>query len=782
MSKTPGKTAGQMLAARFVLVRELGTGGSGETWLALDRELGGHVVLKFLAPRFAAEPALVEALARECTQLRALIHPHIVRVDNLYRDGDAAWIAMEYLGGGDLTQFRGRPPLEVVRLATPVAEALAFVHAAGAVHCDVKTTNVLLGTDGSPKLTDFGMARAATGSMSATLGSGSPYSMSPQQAAGEAAQSADDVYAFGVLLYELLSGYPPFYPEIDTAKRSTQAPPPLTTQYPLPPALLRLIERCLAKLATERPTMQTVAAELAVLKRTLAEEPRAPLIPPTLRPPAAFEQPLQAPLQARWTRSVATPTPSSAELRSEGFRRGLVTAAFVLLLAGVGVVFFVLPDRMAPQTAVVSRPEPAPVQEPAANPMDLAALAEQKQVADDRLAAIAPRVAALEQRAAAEWAGQGWIDLQSGLAAAAEQYAARNYVAATAGYDTAAKQVDDLERQAGEVLMQTVANGETALENGLSAPAREAFTLALKLDPKHAAATQGLKRAQSLDAVMALVTQAEGDEKEGKTAAAAAAFGKAVQLDDQMRRARDGLARVQGRMAGDAFAAAMARGFAALSAKDLAAAKTAFENARNLRPQAVEVQQALQQVEQEERTGIIAARLASARIHEQGERWAQALADYQAVLGLDATVAAAQQGVERTRPRMELNDELQLYVTQPERLFSAPVRETARAALTRARAVGDAGPVLTKQKTTLDDWLKQVSIPVQVALESDNLTQVTLYRVGELGVFSRRAVELTPGRYTVVGTRPGYRDVRQEFTVSPGAVPAPIVIRCEDRI
>ncbi len=83
---------------------------------------------------------------------------------------------------------------------------------------------------------------------------------------------------------------------------------------------------------------------------------------------------------------------------------------------------------------------------------------------------------------------------------------------------------------------------------------------------------------------------------------------------------------------------------------------------------------------------------------------------------------------------------------------------------------------------TLNDWLARADVPVPVALQSDNVTQVTIYRVGELGTFAQRSLDLVPGSYTVVGTRPGYRDVRREISVRPGAASGPVVIRCEDRI
>jgi hypothetical protein len=90
--------------------------------------------------------------------------------------------------------------------------------------------------------------------------------------------------------------------------------------------------------------------------------------------------------------------------------------------------------------------------------------------------------------------------------------------------------------------------------------------------------------------------------------------------------------------------------------------------------------------------------------------------------------------------------------------------------------------LLRKQTATLSDWVARADVPVAVALESDNLTHVTIYRVGELGAFAQRSLELVPGSYTVVGTRPGYRDVRRQIHVTPGAPAERIVIRCEDRI
>jgi serine/threonine protein kinase len=151
--------SGQELSARFILVRRLGTGGSGEVWLAQDRERGCFVALKILRDDLMQDVAAIAALQRESEQIRTLDHPNILRVDGVHRTGRHTWIAMEYASGGDLSQLRGRGYREILlHAALPITAALEHAHHAGIVHRDVKPSNVLLASDGSPRLADFGMA------------------------------------------------------------------------------------------------------------------------------------------------------------------------------------------------------------------------------------------------------------------------------------------------------------------------------------------------------------------------------------------------------------------------------------------------------------------------------------------------------------------------------------------------------------------------------------------------------------------------------------------------
>ena len=782
---------GQRLSARFVLVRALGVGGSGSVWLAQDQERGRLVAVKILADALMQDVSAVAALQAECERIRTLDHPNILQVDGLYRSAQHVWIATEYVSGGDLSRYRGRGAAEILRIVSPVAGALAYAHGLGIVHRDVKAANVLMTADGAPRLADFGMALAIAELPGKRVGLGSPYTMSPQQFAGEEASVSDDVYGFGVLLYELLSGYPPFYPSITAERVRDERPASLTTNATIPIALAELIDRCLAKSPGERPAdMQTIENELATIQAQLppisivntgASKPS--VSPPAVRPPVAQGEPLRS----EWRRPQVSAR-NDDELRRQGFRRGLGVAAVMLAIIGIGIVFFALPrwvarNHAAAPVAVNASPKgEEPAATPQKKPVDFAALARARQDAEEQRTAIDERFTRLRERAVEQWGGAEFQRASDELATGDKAFAAREYASAAQHFGTIEPLLDTLEKRAGDVLKQQLAAGSKALTEGRSADAKTAFELAVKLDPKSAAATQGLKRAGTLDEVLAAVTTAERLEKEGESSAAGAAYRKALSLDSEAPRAAAGLARVNARMSSDAFASSMARGFDALSTARYADARSAFEAAARVRPGSPEVAQALKQIEQEERTKRIEAKLAQGQAFEDEEHWAEALQEYLAVLALDSTVAFANEGVARTAPRADLDKELELYLTQPERLFSVPVRNGARDALARARSISSAGPVLKKQIATLSEWISRADVPVQVAIQSDNLTEITVYRVGSLGTFAQRSLELVPGNYTVIGTRPGYRDVRREINVTPGARLEPIVIRCEDRI
>ena len=762
---------GQLVAARFELVRPLAAGHDATTWLARDTVHDRQVVLRL---RPAAEIE-VDRL------LEAVQHPSLLAPLETVANGDSSVDVLEYLPGGEIGRLRGRPWALLVRRLLPIADALAQVHAAGWVHGDVKTANVLLDADGLAHLADLGSARRIDSPSSVC---GSPYSVSPERLDGAHAAAADDIYAFGVLLYELIGGHPPFYPDLTPERVRGEIPPPLTGRPPPPGPLRELVARCLAKLPAERPSSMAEIRE--ELDRCLAMEPEA-IAPVTTSAEWTPRPPSEAlPIRPQWQRTTQT-APTAAQLRREGFRKGLLAAAVLLALAAFGFTFFVLPGLVASRAPVAPASPPAvkgAATEPAAAKpaQNLEQLAELKRRADERRGPLPARLQRLEQRDVVHWGETTFTQARADLAAGDTAMAQHEFGVALQRFDALAAGLDALERRLPMVVKQRLDAAHAAFVAGRSAEAVTHFEAALLADPANAAAKTGLARARVLDDVLRETAAADRAEQSGDATAAMAAYQRALKLDPATESARAGLARLQGRAAADAYAAAIAQGQSALARQDYRAAQVAFERAAGLRAGAAEAAEGLQQIKRATETRALASMIDRALAAESAERWSDAVSLHREALKADPTLRAAQDGVERAEPRAMLDAELQSFLDKPDRFFSVSGRDVARGVIERAGRVPAPGPRLQSQLVKMQELLKQSETPIRVALASDNLTDVQIYRVGKLGPFEHRDLDLMPGRYTVVGTRQGYRDVRKELNVLPGAPPPEVVVRCEEPI
>jgi tetratricopeptide (TPR) repeat protein/tRNA A-37 threonylcarbamoyl transferase component Bud32 len=277
--------------------RELGGGGMSRTYLATERALNRRVVIKVLAPELLAGVS-VERFKREVLLAAQLQHPHIVPV---IASGDAdglPWFTMPYVDGESLRHRLARGPAtvtEAVAILRDVARALAFAHHRGVVHRDIKPDNVLL-AEGSATVTDFGIAKAISaartevGAGAPTLTQagtsiGTPQYMAPEQAAADpATDHRSDLYSYGIVAYELLTGQPPFVgrtPAKLLAAQMSERPRDLREARPdLPPALADLVMACLEKEAANRPQS---AGDIVRVLDTVASSGAASAAPAILK-------------------------------------------------------------------------------------------------------------------------------------------------------------------------------------------------------------------------------------------------------------------------------------------------------------------------------------------------------------------------------------------------------------------------------------------------------------------------------------------------------------------
>ncbi|MFP4502229.1 MAG: SUMF1/EgtB/PvdO family nonheme iron enzyme [Candidatus Hydrogenedentota bacterium] len=268
-----------VLAGRFRLVQRVGRGGMGEVWLAQDTELEEYVALKVLKPELLGNNRAVDSFKREVRLTRKLRHPNIVGVHDFHTHGGLHFISMEYVDGASLADRlaqRGEPFTldEVLPWAQQVAAALGYAHSKEVLHRDVKPGNMLVAQDGTLKLADFGIARIAKDTQTRLTGhatSGTLAYMSPQQLMNEKAHRNDprnDVYAFAVTLYELLSGDPPFTGGDISMQIMMKQPEPLED---VPPHVNGALLHGLAKEVVERPPN---CAALVKLLEQAAARPR----------------------------------------------------------------------------------------------------------------------------------------------------------------------------------------------------------------------------------------------------------------------------------------------------------------------------------------------------------------------------------------------------------------------------------------------------------------------------------------------------------------------------
>lgn len=284
-------TQGALLGARYEILGLLGKGGMGMVYRAHDTLLDEDVAIKVLRREYVDTPAVAERFRSEIKLARKVSHPNVCRIHEYGEDAGMSYISMELLEGRDLKQRlaespEGLPRDEAFAAALQIARGLAAIHRVGIIHRDLKTPNVMLDASGRVKLMDFGIAKDAQGRGATAAGDvmGTPEYMSPEQCRGERLGFGSDVYALGIVIYELFTGEVPFRGENMMATLFKQIQEPLPVEGPagsrLPRSLVPVLQKALAKTPEER--FQGVAELYAALRE--AQRQAKP------SPPAATER------------------------------------------------------------------------------------------------------------------------------------------------------------------------------------------------------------------------------------------------------------------------------------------------------------------------------------------------------------------------------------------------------------------------------------------------------------------------------------------------------------
>ena len=272
--------------SHYEIISQLGQGGMGEVYMAQDTQLGRRVAIKVLSPELVADKPSNKRMVREARAAATLDHPNICSIYEVGEADGRSFIAMQYIEGETLHARIKSKPLklkESLTIAAQIADALADAHSHGIIHRDIKPGNIMITSRGQAKVMDFGLARVIAGASESeaetqsllttpgTIVGTMPY-MSPEQVRGEVLDGRSDIFSFGVVLYEMLSGRQPFASESAAATISAilnEAPPALLRYAPdLPEELQRIARKCLEKDRERRyQTMRDVAVDLDNCRR-----------------------------------------------------------------------------------------------------------------------------------------------------------------------------------------------------------------------------------------------------------------------------------------------------------------------------------------------------------------------------------------------------------------------------------------------------------------------------------------------------------------------------------
>jgi serine/threonine protein kinase len=273
---------GECFGSRYQIIEQIGAGGMGRVFKALDKELNIPVVLKFINPELNNGPDALERFKRELLLAREIIHENVIRIHDLGETNGIHYISMNYVEGQNLQELIGMAgPLSVEKvldIIVKICQALVTAHAKGIIHRDLKPQNVMIGKKGMVTVLDFGIARSVeqSGTTRSGIIIGTPECMSPEQIQGETVDASTDIYSLGIMMYQMVTGRLPFLADNTAAlllKHLHETPPPPSSiNRSVPKALERIILKCLEKKPGKR--YASVVKLLESVKRLLKKKAR----------------------------------------------------------------------------------------------------------------------------------------------------------------------------------------------------------------------------------------------------------------------------------------------------------------------------------------------------------------------------------------------------------------------------------------------------------------------------------------------------------------------------
>jgi tetratricopeptide (TPR) repeat protein len=471
------------------------------------------------------------------------------------------------------------------------------------------------------------------------------------------------------------------------------------------------------------------------------------------------------------------PGPPAAAPAKHGFIWGALAVVITLGLA----VVLVLPkmvsdthdesDTAVAEQAVAGTPQASGEQ-----------AADSRRIAEQAMQDFLHVRARLELANAPVWGEPEWSQALEGSARGNDLFGQRQFSMAAEALTASTELLLSLESGSGQRLQNALDSGWQALQLDDGAGAEIFFETALSIETDNEVALTGLARARVRSNLLGLMAAGEVALSTNDLLGARAAYRQATELDGAYEPAEMALYDVNEKITELAFSDAMSRALRALEAEQVEAAEAALKQAATLKPGDEVVRNTQYQLAQTRQKLWLAGQRKQATRQEANENWAAATAIYRKVLASVPQAGFANQGLSFAEDRERLHRQFDHYLADPTRVWSDEPRANAEQLIESAGTPPESEPRLAEKASRLQKLIIEADTPRTVTLQSDGLTQVQIYHVGRFGQFTSQQLELRPGTYTIVGSRQGYRDVRQTFTVKPGSDQPLIVIRCEEPV
>ena len=493
-------------------------------------------------------------------------------------------------------------------------------------------------------------------------------------------------------------------------------------------------------------------------------------------------EPVAAPLSQR---SGERPRRALA-LPGLGARAWWFGGALALLGAVALFVFVVLPERIdapsqPPHGAPAGKAATTAVETDAPPPFRALEMQRAREQAQEKLNDFMALHLELEEvHKVAAWGADDFAAAIDRANAGDALFLETKFESALLEYAAAATALENLTTTAHQRFDAALAEGDAALAAGDHARAKAAFERASAMRDDEPRVAAGLARAAKLPEIARLLRESERARLRGEIDAARDLLLEARALDPETPRLAALLADVEAAHSAERRKALLSNAFAALEGGEYDTALERFDDALRAFPNDAAALAGRQQTEQARTLAEIDALRETAAAQMRAEQWADALATFERALAIDPSLQFASEGRDAVAVRKALIDAMERIVADPTLLSADREFEAAQRTLAEAAALPGAGDAFAARLARFEAVLERAAVPVPLVLLSDNATEVTIHKVGAMGAFERRELALRPGRYVIVGSRDGCRDVRKEIVLA--ADTAPVDIRCMERI